>query len=898
MPSGNVPSFTDYAGNQTPDDLVYIAKDPFGLTDDRKSTLNDLFSVITKNITDGAVRFQEFTAPALSATGEGSLYFDDTDKTFKGSRNGSAYDDLLFGNGANQQVAVFTSVIDTIAGYAPFYYNNVLTRLYITDASFAPTMEISKTGTTPALFKAFGGQGYASLGNWSATAAAPAYFNFYRGASGPAFPTSGMDIGSIRFRPASDTGDVPTTIGGARIDVRATENATLGVGGGVGLTIYTAANGQVSDTQRMLINSAGVVMLGVNSATITTNAGTDTKTVLGELTTYDSDAIHQIGNPSASDAKILVIQGNAAQTKALTEWQNSAGTFLFSIGAFGSHSYGGTTGIAVSAAGQGRIYFDSASNTFQVSQNGGAYVDLVNILSPGGTTGSIQYNNGANLIDGDNYFLWDTASATIQIGAASVLSGKILLRNSTNANTLTIQPGATGGNITFTLPTGVGSAGQYLQTDGAGILSWQTVSGGSLTVGTTAIASGTVGRVLYEATGNVLGEAAGITYQTAASPTVTITAQNAGYIALRVVSAATPTQPPFAVSADNGTTNHFLVTSTGAPSAPGSGTNSERFGASVTNTTSGADTTAVGNNISLTGTTANVVAIGTEWTLSSFGNTILIGHNNTINSDSNNKIFIGNSTTWSSNQGVVIGNSGTIGLNNNSNSIAIGNSLNITSNASGIFIGSSMTVAGGSNSIVIGYIASSGGQSNTFIAGSSSAPMDNVFFGKGYTNATPTAYAINGTGGSGSNIAGAGVSIYAGRGTGTGAPGTLSLQFARPGSSGSSLNTLSDSIQFSYLTDSIFQTWRLKTTTTAEQDAASIVVSWTDTTHATRTAVLAIQIVGNAAALSTVAEFDVPVTAGDTALSIYDLDNATLERVSVGAADSGGTGFKVLRIPN
>ena len=89
MPSGNVPSFTDYAGNQTPDDLVYIAKDPFGLTDDRKSTLNDLFSVITKNITDGAVRFQEFTAPALSAAGEGALYFDDTDKTFKGLRNGS-----------------------------------------------------------------------------------------------------------------------------------------------------------------------------------------------------------------------------------------------------------------------------------------------------------------------------------------------------------------------------------------------------------------------------------------------------------------------------------------------------------------------------------------------------------------------------------------------------------------------------------------------------------------------------------------------------------------------------------------------------------------------------------------------------------------------------------------
>ena len=39
-------------------------------------------------------------------------------------------------------------------------------------------------------------------------------------------------------------------------------------------------------------------------------------------------------------------------------------------------------------------------------------------------------------------------------------------------------------------------------------------------------------------------------------------------------------------------------------------------------------------------------------------------------------------------------------------------------------------------------------------------------------------------------------------------------------------------------------------------------------------------------------------TATQTALMVYDVDNATLERVTVGAADSGGAGFKVLRIPN
>jgi len=43
---------------------------------------------------------------------------------------------------------------------------------------------------------------------------------------------------------------------------------------------------------------------------------------------------------------------------------------------------------------------------------------------------------------------------------------------------------------------------------------------------------------------------------------------------------------------------------------------------------------------------------------------------------------------------------------------------------------------------------------------------------------------------------------------------------------------------------------------------------------------------------------DHSTTAGQTRLLLYDVDNATLERVTVGIADSGGAGFKVLRIPN
>jgi hypothetical protein len=46
------------------------------------------------------------------------------------------------------------------------------------------------------------------------------------------------------------------------------------------------------------------------------------------------------------------------------------------------------------------------------------------------------------------------------------------------------------------------------------------------------------------------------------------------------------------------------------------------------------------------------------------------------------------------------------------------------------------------------------------------------------------------------------------------------------------------------------------------------------------------------------ARVDDDTTAGNTRFLLYDVDNGQVERVSVGIADSGGAGFKVLRIPN
>lgn len=96
--------------------------------------------------------------------------------------------------------------------------------------------------------------------------------------------------------------------------------------------------------------------------------------------------------------------------------------------------------------------------------------------------------------------------------------------------------------------------------------------------------------------------------------------------------------------------------------------------------------------------------------------------------------------------------------------------------------------------------------------------------------------------------------------------------------------------------------FRLESSTTQNQNAIAVEAAWNVATNASRTSEYRIYSVTNAAALAEVARFDggggATPAAANTGLMIWDVDNNTLERVTVGAAGSGGVGFKVLRIPN
>lgn len=114
-----------------------------------------------------------------------------------------------------------------------------------------------------------------------------------------------------------------------------------------------------------------------------------------------------------------------------------------------------------------------------------------------------------------------------------------------------------------------------------------------------------------------------------------------------------------------------------------------------------------------------------------------------------------------------------------------------------------------------------------------------ILFLGGRESTSPQAASVSGVNGSGTNVASAKTTIQAGRSTGDATPAVVAIASTTAGSSGTTLQTVRDCLH----------------------------------------------IDGN-------------TTSGETPMLLLDIDKGTLQRVSVGSVDSGGTGYKVLRVPN
>lgn len=296
----------------------------------------------------------------------------------------------------------------------------------------------------------------------------------------------------------------------------------------------------------------------------------------------------------------------------------------------------------------------------------------------------------------------------------------------------------------------------------------------------------------------------------------------------------------------------------------------------------------IGETCTITANASNVRCIGSGNAIS-FGVSfaIVLGDSNQITGNTGVPIMVGTSHQNAGNQGVavhigsacncsagvgmfrpiMIGSSLTISGSGATDCVLIGNTMTVSgaSAAHSLLLSSQTTVSGTSQGIIrlgnavnatqtynnrfgiihigIGTLFDPG--DGAIVLGHNPATVTaagrtkTLVLGGTDTDATATGFDIRFTNASGNNVAAGSVAITAPLSTGNAVAGRVNLQTGVPGASGVTLQTarVSAAVQ------------------------ASIV-------------------------------------AGQTDFLLFDVDNATLERVTVGAADSGGVGFKLLRIPN
>lgn len=376
--------------------------------------------------------------------------------------------------------------------------------------------------------------------------------------------------------------------------------------------------------------------------------------------------------------------------------------------------------------------------------------------------GVINFNNGnvtithsAGLLTVNNNIVITSAGtaagSVATIDGAQTLTNKTLTSSTNTLGGVTMGMGSDAGGDTYYNASGVltrlakGTAGQVLTMNaGATAPEWATAAAGSgITIGTTTITSGTTTKVLFNNAG-VVGE-------------YTITGTG------NAVLSASPTFTGTIIAAS--------ATFSGTVSSPGSGSNSERFGASST-TNTGTDALAVGTAATCATGGAGMTALGSG--ASALTQSTVIGYQALDSGGGFGNTCMGYQAqaTGGATYSTVMGRSASTSANKN---IIIGKGSSTQTSTSTILLA------------VDGNIPS--GFSNSFVAGSSAEPMNDVYFGKGLPNATPTAWSLHGVDGSGSNIAGAAINFIAGRATGNAASAGFAFQTGDAGSSGATLQT-------------------------------------------------------------------------------------------------------------
>ena len=131
------------------------------------------------------------------------------------------------------------------------------------------------------------------------------------------------------------------------------------------------------------------------------------------------------------------------------------------------------------------------NNPGSADDSGMLYVSSVGITGPGSSTTygirSLVDRNGSGAFNIAGYFEAVNGSTNyaakftrgrVSFGTSGTESARIEINGGTSG-IVTIQPAAAAGTYTLTLPTTDGASGEFLQTNGSGVLTWAAASGGS-----------------------------------------------------------------------------------------------------------------------------------------------------------------------------------------------------------------------------------------------------------------------------------------------------------------------------------------------------------------------------------------------------------------------------------
>ena len=430
-------AFTAGGTNQVPTDvLVGLDLSLAANAQNTKWTLNNLFAVVTRNITDGALRFGGFAAPAVSGAGEGSIYFDSTSNTFKISQNAGAYANI-----GNVSTTGFTATRVPIANGA-----NTLTD----DAglTFNTTTNILSVGETTG-----GGVGLVgSNGNSNVLAsqapaatlltywpnAAPTAGQFLYAATVGAqvqlgyqtAPSGSGSANQIAVWGASNalTGSSALTFTSGVVSITGTTNPGVVITGSAatesGITVNQSVSGAAADafhsfqtpstTAVWRLTTAGFTPTGLIKANqLDTLGATGTVEMLWRLADASTRFVYGVNDVEAASinatSTLGLVLGAASTLTGRVRMYNSAGTTYSQISA-------GNAGSSLNFIWP--VVNPTAGQVLSASAPSGSNVTLSWIAAGGSaalTATQVGFGDGSNVLSGSADFTYTTAAGQLSI---------------------------------------------------------------------------------------------------------------------------------------------------------------------------------------------------------------------------------------------------------------------------------------------------------------------------------------------------------------------------------------------------------------------------------------------------------------------------------------------------